>query len=75
MSIQAASQFIQAVRQDENLKNQIRILGYPVSGEELVQIGRGAGFDYTEAELQTAFKQDWVMRSLRYGFMETEVKL
>lgn len=75
MSTKAALQFIQAVREDEKLKNQIRILEYPVSGEELVQIGRDAGFDYTEAELQTAFKTDWIMRSLRYGLAQTQAKL
>ena len=69
MSIQAALQFIQAVRQDENLKEQIRLLGYRASGENLVQVGRDGGFDYSEPELQTAFKHDWVMRSLRYGFL------
>lgn len=45
MSIKAAFQFMQAVRQDENLKARIRRLGHPLSGKELVQIGRDAGFD------------------------------
>lgn len=35
-------------------------------GQELVQWAKEAGFDYTESELQTAFKHEWVMRALRY---------
>jgi predicted ribosomally synthesized peptide with nif11-like leader len=69
MSVQAALQFIQTVRQDENLQAKIRRLEPPVSTEELIQVGRDAGFDFSEEELQMAYKHDWVMRSLRYGFM------
>jgi len=38
------------------------MLGHSASGEELVQVGREAGFEYNEAELQAAYKHDWVMR-------------
>ena len=75
MSIKAAIEFIQATRFDENLLARLRGLGQPVSGEELVQVGKEAGFYYTEEELQTAFKHDWVMRSLRYGLTETSTHL
>jgi len=55
-----------------------------VTGEELVQLAKEAGIDYTEAELQTAFKHDWVMRkhavacrqtSLRYRLTETVTRV
>jgi predicted ribosomally synthesized peptide with nif11-like leader len=71
MSVQAALQFIQAVRQDENLQERM-MLGHPASGEELVQVGRDAGFEYNEAELQAAYKHDWVMRSIRYKLTENK---
>jgi len=67
MSVQAALQFIQAVRQDESLKNQLRMLIHEVNLENLVSIGIEAGFEYTPEELSIAYRHDWTMRSLRYG--------
>ncbi|MFB2919725.1 MULTISPECIES: Nif11-like leader peptide family natural product precursor [Aerosakkonema] len=67
MSVQAALEFIQAVRQDENLKYKIRMLMPEVNIENLVQVGMEAGFEYTPEELNIAYRHDWTMRSLRYG--------
>lgn len=75
MSLKAAFQFIKAVRECQDLQASLQNLGQAVSGEELVQLGKEAGFDYTESELQTAFKHDWAMRSLRYGITETSMKV
>ncbi|MEC4986135.1 MAG: Nif11-like leader peptide family natural product precursor [Oscillatoria sp. PMC 1068.18] len=74
MSVKAALQFIQTVRQNKQLQAQIQQRENPLTGEELVELGREAGFEYTEAELQTAFKHDWVMRSLHYGLMDTSLE-
>ena len=75
MSLQAAFEFIRAVRERQDLQASLRDLGQGVSSEELVRFGKEAGFDYTESELQTAFKHDWVMRSLHYGLAESSVKV
>jgi hypothetical protein len=74
MSLKAAFGFIRAVRECHDLQTILQDLGQAVSGEELVKLGKETGFDYTEVELQAAFKHDWVMRSLRYGIMQTPEK-
>lgn len=71
MSLKAAFGFIRAVRERQNLQASLQDLGQAVSGEELVKLGQETGFDYTEVELQAAFKHDWVMRSVRYGIFQT----
>lgn len=74
MSLKAAFGFIRAVREHQDLQTSLQDLGQAVSGEELVKLGKETGFDYTEVELQAAFQHDWVMRSLRYGIMQTPEK-
>lgn len=74
MSLKAAFGFIRAVRERQDLQTSLQDLGQTVSGEELVKLGQESGFDYTEVELQAAFKHDWVMRSVRYGIIETSDK-
>lgn len=74
MSLKAAFGFIRAVRERQDLQTSLQDLGQAVSGEELVKLGKESGFDYTEVELQAAFKHDWVMRSVRYGIIETSDK-
>jgi Nif11 domain len=55
------------MRENQSIQKKLQDFGQPVSGEQLVEFGKGAGFDYTQDELQTAFKHDWVMRALHYG--------
>lgn len=74
MSLKAAFGFIRAVREHQNLQASLLSLGQAVNGEELVKLGKENGFYYTEVELQTAFKHDWVMRSLSYGIIQTPEK-
>ncbi|MGB3649798.1 MAG: Nif11 family protein [Rivularia sp. (in: cyanobacteria)] len=74
MSLKAAFGFIRAVRERQNLQASLLMKGQAVSGEELVKFGKETGFDYTEVELQAAFKHDWVMRSLHYGIIQTPEK-
>lgn len=74
MSLKAAFVFIQAVRERQDLQASLQDLGQAVSGEELVKLGEETGFDYTQEELQAAFKHDWVMRSVRYGIVQTPEK-
>ena len=74
MSLKAAFGFIRAVRECQNLQTSLLMKGQAVSGEELVKLGQETGFDYTEVELQAAFQHDWVMRSLRYGIVQTPEK-
>lgn len=69
MSLINAIRFIQAVRSDAVLKKKIEIGSASIAEENLVQIGKATGFEFTPEELQTAFQQDWNMRSIRYGFV------
>lgn len=62
MSLQAALQFIQKVRQEKSLQSRIQALENDPSLESLVVIGAEAGFVFTIAELQAAHKHDWAMR-------------
>lgn len=74
MSLKAAFGFIRAVREHQDLQASLLSLGQAVNGEELVKLGKETGFDYTQEELQVAFKHDWVMRSLSYGIIQTPDK-
>jgi predicted ribosomally synthesized peptide with nif11-like leader len=67
VSVQSALRFIQQVRRDAALKSQVESLGPASELEPLLQIGRQAGFAFTDAELRQAFKHDWSMRWLHYG--------
>ncbi|WP_414623433.1 Nif11-like leader peptide family natural product precursor [Calothrix sp. CCY 0018] len=74
MSLKAAFKFIRAVRERQDLQTSLQDLGQAVGGEELVKLGKETGFDYTEVELQAAFKHDWVMRSFRHGIIQAPEK-
>lgn len=67
MSMQAALQFIQQARTDEALQNQIEKDVLNTTLDDLVELGREAGFTVTPGELRAAFKHDWAMRWLRYN--------
>lgn len=67
MSAQAALDFIAAARERADLREAIRTRAPDRSLDELVRIGRGAGFSFSAAELRVAFRHDWVMRYLRDG--------
>ncbi len=71
MSIQTALQFIQKVRQEEQLKNQIQALEGGAGLADLVSIGAATGFIFTAAELQQAHKHDWAMRWIRRNHTKT----
>ncbi|MCJ8280614.1 MAG: Nif11-like leader peptide family natural product precursor [Rivularia sp. ALOHA_DT_140] len=63
MSVQNALQFIEKLRVDEDLKNQ---LGNSPDLKSFVEVGRSVGFIFTVEQLKTAHKQDWAMRWLVY---------
>jgi predicted ribosomally synthesized peptide with nif11-like leader len=63
VSLQAALAFLGAVRRDEDLRER---LGGEVSYAALTEIAAGAGFEFTEEELQRAHALDWRMRWARY---------
>lgn len=65
MSVQEALHFIQKVRADESLREEIQRLQQEAGLKELVEIGKGAGLQFTEAHLRTAFGHDWAMRWFR----------
>ncbi len=67
MSVQTALQFIQKIRQDESLRRRVQALGRAADLESVVTLGEAAGYSFTVADLQTAFKHDWAMRWIHYG--------
>ena len=67
MSVKLALKFIQATREDEGLRDQLKMLGQVVDLKQLVQLGAQAGYDFTLQEMQSAFKHDWGMRWMYYG--------
>jgi len=67
MSIKTALQFIQQVRTDEALRDQLQELGYAPTLENIVNIAAHAGYVFTIDDLRAAFKHDWGMRWMFYG--------
>lgn len=67
MSVKNALKFIQAAREDEGLRSQLKTLGELVDLYTLVRQGAQAGYDFTSQELRSAFKHDWGMRWMYYG--------
>lgn len=67
MSVQSALWFIAATRQRPALREAIRQRDERHSLAELVRLGADAGFSFSAAELQTAFRHDWAMRQVRSG--------
>lgn len=72
MSLQAALQFIQTIRQDESLRNNIERDGQQISFSNVVALGNETGFAFTADELRRAFKHDWAMRWIRYSARDTQ---
>lgn len=67
MSEQAALDFIAASRNRPDLREAIRTRDTDRSLDELVRIGREAGFIFSSDDLRAAFRHDWIMRYLRGG--------
>jgi hypothetical protein len=67
VSVQQALLFIAASRKRPELGDAIRRLAPDVSVEQLAEIGRAGGFDFTADELRLAHRHDWTMRQARYS--------
>ncbi len=65
MSVKNAMLFIEKVGKDDALKARIRAGGRDMSLDQVVDIGRDIGLEFTVEELRTAFVRDW---NLRYTF-------
>ncbi len=62
MSLKHAMKFIQGVQEDPVLRAGITALDFDADLEEIVTIGREAGFLFTVEELRKAFTLDWALR-------------
>ena len=62
MSTQAALQFINQVRTDQQLQDQVKALGPKATLADFMQLGAAHGFGFTIEALQLAHKHDWSMR-------------
>lgn len=76
MSIQNGIEFIQQVRSNEELRDQVRALEESSTPEHgdltgLVRIGAEAGFHFTVDELRKAHTHDWAMRWAHFHRGET----
>ncbi|MEO1428196.1 MAG: Nif11-like leader peptide family natural product precursor [Cyanobacteria bacterium J06632_19] len=67
MSVQAALQFIEKLRVDEELKNKLLIKTNNPNLESFVKVGAEVGLRFTVEQLKAAHKQDWGMRYLVYN--------
>jgi predicted ribosomally synthesized peptide with nif11-like leader len=72
MSVKMALEFIQQVRKDQALRQQLDALRYAADLQAVVRIGADAGFEFSDEELRTAFKHDWGMRWMFYGGGKSE---
>jgi predicted ribosomally synthesized peptide with nif11-like leader len=67
MSIQQALQFIQEIRGDEQLREQVASLRASGVLQELVSLGTERGFHFSEEDLRRAHQHDWAMRWIRHN--------
>ena len=67
MSVQAAIEFFQTVRLRPDLHDRIRAWGPAPSTTQLVELASDLGLSCSEAELQAAYRHDWVMRWVRHA--------
>ena len=72
MSVQDALRFIQEIGENDTLKDKIRGGKHTMALEDVVAIGRQAGFEFTSQELRTAFARDWAVRRLFYSAQARE---
>jgi hypothetical protein len=63
MSIQAALTFIQRIRQPDNAQ----YLSELTQLQDAVMMGKKWKLTFSVAELQQAYRQDWMMRWIRYN--------
>ncbi len=67
MPVRDAFAFLQRARTDAAIQRSLNRPEGTLSGDELVEIARAAGFDVTPEDLQTAFRHDWTMRQIRFS--------
>ena len=64
MSVQAAFQFIQRLRTDDDLAHQLSQAGCPCRLTHIVHLGTQLGLSFTADDLDIAHKYEWQMRWL-----------
>ncbi len=64
MAVQDALDFFAAARLQPELRAE---LAAALTPQELADLAARSGYDCTAADLQDAFRQDWIMRWLRHG--------
>jgi hypothetical protein len=70
MSVQHALQFIARVREDAQLKEEIRQLGIDPELSAIVAIGARIGMRFTVEELRKAYGYEWNMRGIYHGLQK-----
>lgn len=67
MTIQSALHFIHHVMNDDNGRSSIRELSADTGLDQVVELGRVHGFEFSINELRRAFTFDWQMRAKYYS--------
>lgn len=64
--IAAAMRFLQQLRQDEALRERLRVGQDDCSHTDLVALGAACGYRFDTAALAAAFRHDWMLRRMHY---------
>jgi Nif11 domain len=67
MSTQAALTFLHDVSERPELQQRLAALGPTPTTGQLVELGREMRFAFSAAELQAAFRYDWMMRWVHHA--------
>jgi hypothetical protein len=66
MPVKDALKLIEKISRDSDLQKEVEHAGVGSDLADLVRIGSICGLDFTEKELETAFRIDWGMRKVFY---------
>ena len=67
MSVQHALSFITLVRRDAALRDELRAQGIHATLDNCVTSGARRNLIFSISELETAFRHEWMMRSIHMG--------
>lgn len=70
MSVHDALRFMEAVRKNPALQEQVRSAHDHTGLEQLPRLGREVGLSFTVDDLRAAYRHDWAMRWLRERIRE-----
>jgi hypothetical protein len=71
---QAALGFLKELREDPAVRESVAHRQDDLSPEDLVALGASFGWHFDAQELKEAFRQDWLLRWLRFRAKRREVR-